>query len=184
MRNPRSIPGRPFPNWQMKLSRRPICATLRPTDIRQCYALILWSTISLACAVATGEIRIMSDGSPWRPLIHCRDIARAFSRLWMRRRNDSQQGSQRRRQRRELSGARRRRSSKEVVPSAKIAYTGEIGADPRNYRVKFDLLNKFSLISNCNTILRPAWTNYIVSSLTTVFPEKTGMVISLSVCVP
>ncbi len=32
----------------------------------------------LACAVATGEIRIMSDGSPWRPLIHCRDIARAF----------------------------------------------------------------------------------------------------------
>ena len=32
----------------------------------------------LACAVATGEIRIMSDGSPWRPLIHCRDIAAAF----------------------------------------------------------------------------------------------------------
>ena len=32
----------------------------------------------LACAAATGEIRIMSDGSPWRPLIHCRDIARAF----------------------------------------------------------------------------------------------------------
>src|SRR3954465_1469804 len=32
----------------------------------------------LACAVAIGEIRIMSDGSPWRPLIHCRDIARAF----------------------------------------------------------------------------------------------------------
>ena len=32
----------------------------------------------LACAVATGEIRIMSDGTPWRPLIHCRDIAAAF----------------------------------------------------------------------------------------------------------
>ena len=32
----------------------------------------------LACAFATGEIRIMSDGSPWRPLCHCRDIARAF----------------------------------------------------------------------------------------------------------
>ena len=32
----------------------------------------------LACAVATNEIRIMSDGTPWRPLIHCRDIARAF----------------------------------------------------------------------------------------------------------
>ncbi|MCS7336761.1 MAG: SDR family oxidoreductase, partial [Verrucomicrobiae bacterium] len=32
----------------------------------------------LACAVAKGEIRIMSDGTPWRPLIHCKDIARAF----------------------------------------------------------------------------------------------------------
>ena len=33
----------------------------------------------LASAMAYGEIRIMSDGSPWRPLIHCRDIARAFA---------------------------------------------------------------------------------------------------------
>src|SRR4029077_13462617 len=33
----------------------------------------------LASAMAYGEIRIQSDGSPWRPLIHCRDIARAFA---------------------------------------------------------------------------------------------------------
>ena len=32
----------------------------------------------LGSALSYGEIRIMSDGSPWRPLIHCRDIARAF----------------------------------------------------------------------------------------------------------
>ena len=32
----------------------------------------------LACAFTRGDIRIMSDGSPWRPLIHCKDIARAF----------------------------------------------------------------------------------------------------------
>ena len=31
---------------------------------------------------------------------------------------------------------------KKLIPSAKINYTGEVGADPRNYRVKFDLLNK------------------------------------------
>ena len=30
---------------------------------------------------------------------------------------------------------------KTLIPSATITYTGEIGADPRNYRVKFDLLN-------------------------------------------
>src|SRR5215475_3804104 len=28
--------------------------------------------------VAEGNICIMSDGTPWRPLIHCKDIARAF----------------------------------------------------------------------------------------------------------
>ena len=30
---------------------------------------------------------------------------------------------------------------KKLIPYAKITYTGEVGADPRNYRVKFDLLN-------------------------------------------
>ena len=34
---------------------------------------------NLACwAYATGEIRIMSDGSPWRPIVHVQDIASAF----------------------------------------------------------------------------------------------------------
>ena len=30
---------------------------------------------------------------------------------------------------------------KQLMPDAKITYTGEVGADPRNYRVKFDLLS-------------------------------------------
>jgi hypothetical protein len=29
-----------------------------------------------------------------------------------------------------------------LMPSARIAYTGEVGADPRNYRVRFDLLGQ------------------------------------------
>jgi len=32
----------------------------------------------VACAVASGEITILSDGSPWRPLIHVDDMARAI----------------------------------------------------------------------------------------------------------
>lgn len=31
-----------------------------------------------ACAVAAGEISVLSDGSPWRPLIDVRDMATAF----------------------------------------------------------------------------------------------------------
>lgn len=33
----------------------------------------------VACAVATGNITILSDGSPWRPLIHVQDMARAIA---------------------------------------------------------------------------------------------------------
>lgn len=32
----------------------------------------------LASAYTSGVIKVLTDGSPWRPLIHCRDIARAF----------------------------------------------------------------------------------------------------------
>jgi nucleoside-diphosphate-sugar epimerase len=97
----------------------------------------------LACAVATGQIRIMSDGTPWRPLIHCRDIASAFvafmnaprERIYNRAVNV---GANRENYQVRNIGDR----VKELIPSAKITYTGEVGVDPRNYRVKFDLLNE------------------------------------------
>jgi len=110
----------------------------------------------LACAVATGEIRIMSDGSPWRPLIHCRDIARAFvafmnapkERIHNKAVNVGGDGENYQVQ---DIGDR----VKELIPSAKITYTGEVGADPRNYRVKFALLNNllpnFKLQYNLST---------------------------------
>jgi nucleoside-diphosphate-sugar epimerase len=96
----------------------------------------------LACAVAIGEIRIMSDGSPWRPLIHCRDIARAFVAFMnapkekIHNRAINVGGNNENYQVRDVADQVQR-----LVPKAKIAYTGEVGADPRNYRVKFDLLN-------------------------------------------
>ena len=30
-------------------------------------------------AVLTGEVKVLSDGTPWRPLVHAQDIARAFA---------------------------------------------------------------------------------------------------------
>jgi nucleoside-diphosphate-sugar epimerase len=97
----------------------------------------------LACAVATGEIRIMSDGSPWRPLIHCRDIARAFIAFMNAPKENIHNkainvgGNRENYQVRDVAD-----KVQKLIPSAKITYTGEVGADPRNYRVKFDLLNK------------------------------------------
>ena len=31
----------------------------------------------VAWAFTTGKVQIMSDGSPWRPIVHIEDIARA-----------------------------------------------------------------------------------------------------------
>jgi nucleoside-diphosphate-sugar epimerase len=96
----------------------------------------------LACAIATGEIRIMSDGSPWRPLIHCRDIARAFVAFMEAPRQRIHNmavnvgGNSENYQVRDVGDG-----VKKLIPGANINYTGEVGADPRNYRVKFDLLN-------------------------------------------
>jgi nucleoside-diphosphate-sugar epimerase len=97
----------------------------------------------LACAVARGDIRIMSDGSPWRPLVHCRDIARAFvvfaeaprDRIHNQAVNIG--ANDQNYQVRDVGDAVQR-----LVPEAKIVYTGEVGPDPRNYRVKFDKLRK------------------------------------------
>lgn len=95
----------------------------------------------LASAMAFGEIRIMSDGSPWRPLIHCRDIARAFlafasaPRDIIHNKAVNVGANSENYQVRDVGNQVNR-----LMPSAKIAYTGEVGADPRNYRVNFDLL--------------------------------------------
>jgi nucleoside-diphosphate-sugar epimerase len=97
----------------------------------------------LACVLSYGEIRIKSDGSPWRPLVHCKDIARAFVAIMTapRERVHNQAIN--------IGGNRENYQVKEVadqvqrlIPSGRIVYTGEVGEDPRNYRVKFDKLNR------------------------------------------
>jgi len=35
----------------------------------------------IAVALTTGEVRLESDGSPWRPLVHIEDISRAFGAM-------------------------------------------------------------------------------------------------------
>lgn len=97
----------------------------------------------LASALSYGEIRIQSDGSPWRPLIHCRDIARAFVAFLTAPKEKVHNlavnvgGNPENYQVKDVAA-----NVQKLMPSAKITFTGEVGADPRNYRVKFDLLNK------------------------------------------
>lgn len=95
----------------------------------------------LGSALAYRQIRIQSDGTPWRPLVHCRDIARAFlafaeaPRSLVHDRAVNVGGNSQNFQVRHVAEQVSR-----LVPDATVAYTGEVGTDPRDYRVRFDLL--------------------------------------------
>lgn len=97
----------------------------------------------LGCAVAKGDIRIMSDGTPWRPLIHCKDIARAFVAFLEAPREAIHNqlvnvGSDAENyQVRDIADIVRH-----LIPGATIVYTGEVGKDPRDYRVDFTRLGQ------------------------------------------
>src|SRR6266446_4540916 len=97
----------------------------------------------LGCAVAKGDIRIMSDGSPWRPLIHCKDIARAFvafleaPREAIRNQRVNVGGDAENYRVRDIAAIVQR-----LVPGTGIVYTGEVGKDPRDYRVDFAKLGR------------------------------------------
>ena len=119
----------------------------------------------LACAIARGDIRIMSDGTPWRPLVHCHDIARAFvvfaeaPREKIHGQSVNIGANDQNYQVRDVGDA-----VAKLVPSAKVVYTGEVGPDPRNYRVKFDKLNsmfpQFRLKYNLQTGLEELFEKY------------------------
>ena len=89
-------------------------------------------------ASTTGRIRIMSDGTPWRPLVHVEDISRAILAVLGAPRDvvagesfnvgvDSDNY-----QVRELAEIVR-----EVVPGCEIEYAGDGEPDRRSYRVDF-----------------------------------------------
>lgn len=120
----------------------------------------------LACAVARGDIRIMSDGSPWRPLVHCKDIARAFVAFFEASKKNIHnkivnigENSQNF-QVKDVGNL-----VQKLVPKAKIVYTGEVGKDSRDYKVRFDLLNQilpnFKLAYNLETGMEELFKKYV-----------------------
>lgn len=89
-------------------------------------------------AYTTGQIRILSDGTPWRPLVHVEDIARATAALLEAPREvvhdqafniglDSEN----------YQVSRLATIVQEAIPSCEIEYAGSGDPDPRSYRVDF-----------------------------------------------
>ncbi|MEU3194091.1 SDR family oxidoreductase [Streptomyces sp. NPDC006992] len=89
-------------------------------------------------ALLSGEVLVLSDGTPWRPLVHAADIARAFAAALTAPREAVHDrafniGS-------ETNNVTVAEIAEEVaaaVPGSRVVITGETGADPRSYRVDF-----------------------------------------------
>lgn len=100
----------------------------------------------VACAVTSGEITILSDGTPWRPLINVRDMARAIE--WAAARDDKNGGSflavnvgsdEWNYQVKDLAEA-----VQKVIPGVKVSINPHAQPDKRSYRVSFDLFRRIA----------------------------------------
>lgn len=107
----------------------------------------------VACAFTTGRIEIKSDGTPWRPVIHVRDVCAAFVAGL--------------RAPREIVGGQAfnigipggnytirqlAEAAQRCVPGASVVFTEEHGPDARTYRVSFAKIN-----SRLKDYFEPRW---------------------------
>ncbi|MFI7385555.1 NAD-dependent epimerase/dehydratase family protein [Streptomyces sp. NPDC049813] len=89
-------------------------------------------------ALLTGEVLVLSDGTPWRPLVHADDIARAFTAaLGAPREAVHDRAFNIGSETNNVTVAEIAQQVAEAVPGSQVRITGENGADPRSYRVDF-----------------------------------------------
>ena len=106
----------------------------------------------VACAYTTGKIEIMSDGTPWRPVLHIKDVCSAFLagleapaeivsgrafNVGIPNGNFTV---------REIAEAAQR-----SVPGSELIFTGE-HTDPRTYRVSFN-----RILTELKNYYKPEW---------------------------
>ena len=93
-----------------------------------------------AIAMTTGQVRLESDGSPWRPLVHIEDISRASWPCSRPRATGPRPGLQRRPGRGQRPGPGCRRDGPRRRPGIGGLVAEGAGPDLRNYRVDFSKL--------------------------------------------
>ncbi len=97
----------------------------------------------MGCAIATGQVKIMSDGTPWRPLIHVEDMADAYVAAL-----EAPVGTvhgqafnighdMENYQVRDIAETVRR-----VVPKCQVVYAGTGDPDARSYRIDFSKVRR------------------------------------------
>ena len=98
----------------------------------------------VACAVTSGEITVLSDGTPWRPLIDVEDMSRAIA--WAVQRSAADGGhflavnvgrDEWNYQVKDLAAA-----VAAAVPGTKVSINTAAPPDKRSYKVDFSLFNR------------------------------------------
>lgn len=107
----------------------------------------------VACAYTTGKIEIKSDGTPWRPVVHIKDVCSAFITGLEAPENlianqsfnvGIENGNY---TVRELAEAAQR-----AVPGSTLTFTGEHGKDARTYKVSFK-----KILTQLKDYFKPEW---------------------------
>lgn len=107
----------------------------------------------VASAYTTGRIEIKSDGTPWRPVIHVRDVSSAFiaaleAPAHLVAGQSFNVGI--------LNGNFRVRdlaeAAQRAVPGSELVFTGEFGSDERTYRVSFE-----KILTVLQDYYKPEW---------------------------
>ena len=96
-----------------------------------------------AVAMTTGQVRLESDGSPWRPLVHMEDISRAFLAVLEAPRelvHDEAFNVGRAEDNVQVRDVAE--MVRDAVPGSRLSFADGAGPDLRNYRVDFAKLNE------------------------------------------
>lgn len=94
-----------------------------------------------AVAVTTGQVRLESDGSPWRPLVHIEDISRAFlAMLEAPRELVHDEAFNVGRPQDNVQVRDIAEMVRDAVPGSRVSLADGAGPDMRNYRVDFSKL--------------------------------------------
>jgi nucleoside-diphosphate-sugar epimerase len=95
-----------------------------------------------AIAMTTGQVRLQSDGSPWRPLVHIEDISRAFlAMLEAPREVVHDRAFNVGRDQDNVQVRQIAEMVRDAVPGSALSFADGAGPDLRDYRVDFSKLD-------------------------------------------
>ncbi len=107
----------------------------------------------VACAYTTGKIEIKSDGSPWRPVVHVKDVCSAFiagleapkEKVEGRSFNVGIENGN-------FTVKELAIAAQNAVPGSKLTFTNEHGEDSRTYKVSFN-----RILEELSDFYKPSW---------------------------